>query len=129
MSAEQAGRVVGLSSRAPRSGNQCLVVRDELDEQLKTRGLLPADRGLVGDRLVSDTGQIVRDWGRALLTVDTPRTQAMTGFPGSPLALFSRRRGKSVQSINHDSREDGNGFFAHGGGNRPRRQSMNGLCD
>ncbi|MDY0170437.1 MAG: hypothetical protein RBS80_28095 [Thermoguttaceae bacterium] len=59
----------------------------ELDEQLKTRGLLPADRGLVGDRLVSDTGQVVRDWGGALLTVDTPRTQAMTGFPGAPLAF------------------------------------------
>jgi hypothetical protein len=58
-----------------------------LDAALKQWGVIPAGSGLGERRLVSDTGEIVRDWGRGLLLVDSPRTQGFSGFPAGPMRL------------------------------------------
>lgn len=57
----------------------------EIDDYLKKQGLLAADRGIQGDSLVSDTGEVIRNFGKGLLIVDTPRTQGFTGFPKDEL--------------------------------------------
>lgn len=54
----------------------------ELDKLLKQNGIIANNRGLQDGRLVSDNGELVRDWKNGLLLVDTPMTQGMTGFPG-----------------------------------------------
>ena len=59
----------------------------ELDESLKKQGLLAPDRGIQGDSLVSDTGEVIRDFGKGLLIVNTPRTQGFTGFPKGELTF------------------------------------------
>jgi hypothetical protein len=58
-----------------------------LDALLKERGVVPAGRGLQGEALVSDTGELRHDWGRGLITVDSARTQGFTGFPEGTLRL------------------------------------------
>lgn len=58
---------------------------ERLDEALKKAGLMSGSRGLAKGRLTSDTGEIIRDWERSLLIVDTPRTQGFTGFPAAPV--------------------------------------------
>lgn len=58
-----------------------------LDRALKAAGVVPADRGLQDGRLVSDTGEVVRDWKRGLITVDTARTQGFSGFAQEPVRL------------------------------------------
>lgn len=40
------------------------------------------DPPVQGTRIVTDTGEAARDWGLGVYTVDTPRTQAATGFIG-----------------------------------------------
>jgi hypothetical protein len=59
----------------------------KLDAELKQRGVVPSDRGLQGDRLISVTGELTRDWGRGLVLVDSPRTQGLSGFPGEGVRL------------------------------------------
>lgn len=61
----------------------------QLDEKLKAKGLIPADAGLQDGRLVSDTKQIVRDWKNQRILVDTPRSQAFTGFPTKDAVALS----------------------------------------
>ena len=48
-------------------------------------------------RLVSDTGEIVRDWKNGRILVDTARTQGFTGFPGREEITF---KDVSVKSPN-----------------------------
>ncbi|MFQ6097994.1 MAG: hypothetical protein ACE5O2_09740, partial [Armatimonadota bacterium] len=44
-------------------------------------GILEADQGyLPGGKLVSDTGELTRDWRTGVFTVDTPRTAGAAGF-------------------------------------------------
>jgi hypothetical protein len=43
--------------------------------------------GLQDGRVVSDTGELTRDWKKGLLLIDTPRTQAFSGFPAEPVKL------------------------------------------
>lgn len=62
-------------------GDPVLAVR-ELDDLLKQKGLLARDRGLQERALVSDTGELRHDWGRGVITVDTARSQGVSGFPG-----------------------------------------------
>ena len=60
----------------------------ELDGKLKEWGVIAKDRGLQGDSMVSDTGELVRDWGRGLISVNTARSQGASGFlGGKPLRL------------------------------------------
>ena len=40
-------------------------------------------RDLAGSRFASDTGEIVSDFGRKVFTIDTPRCQAVVGFPNA----------------------------------------------
>lgn len=54
-----------------------------LDAELKKAGVIPADRGLQGQALVSDTGELRKDWGRGVISIDSPRSQGVTGFPGA----------------------------------------------
>lgn len=58
-----------------------------LDAALKQTGLLAPGQGLQGMRLISDTGEMVRDWQQGLLVIDTPRTQAVSGFPAEDVNL------------------------------------------
>lgn len=53
----------------------------KLDSQLKAAGLVAADRGLQDGRIVSDTGEITRDWQNGRTLINTPRTQGFTGYP------------------------------------------------
>ena len=53
----------------------------ELDELLKKKGLLSAQYGFQNNRLISDTGEITRDWGNGLLLINSPRSQGISGFP------------------------------------------------
>ena len=55
----------------------------ELDKYLKNNGIIEENTGLRDGRLVSDTGELVRDWKKGLILVNTARTQGLTGFPGS----------------------------------------------
>ena len=71
----------------------------DLDTALKAWGVVPAGRGLDGRRLSSDTGEVVRDWGRSLLTIDTPRTQGFSGFTAGTVQLGS----EAVDSLDADS--------------------------
>lgn len=59
----------------------------ELDLFLKKKGLVPEDRGIQRDSLVSDTGEVIRDFGKGLLMVNTPRTQGFSGFPKDAVTL------------------------------------------
>ncbi|MBN8215187.1 MAG: hypothetical protein J0L75_01025 [Spirochaetes bacterium] len=59
----------------------------ELDAALKKEGLLEGNRGLQDGRVVSDTGELTRDWKKGLLLIDTPRTQAFSGFPAEEVKL------------------------------------------
>ncbi len=54
----------------------------ELDKELKKNGIIAADHGLQDGRLVSDNGELVRDWKNGLILVNTARSQGFTGFPG-----------------------------------------------
>lgn len=58
-----------------------------LDAALKKEGVIEAGQGLQDGRMVSDTGELVRDWMKGLLLIDTPRTQAFSGFPAGPVKL------------------------------------------
>ncbi len=53
-----------------------------LDSFLKERGVLGSKAGLQDGALVSDTGEIVRDWKSGRISVNSPRSQGLTGFPG-----------------------------------------------
>lgn len=55
----------------------------ELDAKLKAQGVIPPQAGLGDGSLTSDTLQIVRDWKQQFTKIDTPRSQALTGFIGS----------------------------------------------
>jgi hypothetical protein len=60
----------------------------ELDAQLKAQGAIPKDTGIGDGRLTSDTGEIVRDWKNQISTVNTPKSQGFSGFPGpKPIEL------------------------------------------
>jgi hypothetical protein len=56
---------------------------------------------------VSDTGEIARDWGEGIYTIDTPRTQAATGWLGGKeialrdvaVAATTRNASVAVQSL------------------------------
>jgi hypothetical protein len=67
----------------PATGAECQDKNDllvpKLDRALKDAGLLAKDRGLQDGRIVSDTGELVRDWQKGRATMDTPRTQGFTG--------------------------------------------------
>ncbi|MES2309866.1 MAG: hypothetical protein V4507_13500 [Verrucomicrobiota bacterium] len=59
-----------------------------LDATLKEKGILAADVGLQDGALVSDTGEVRRDWKNQLFTVNTPLSQGFAGFPGKdPIIL------------------------------------------
>lgn len=53
----------------------------KLDKAMKKRGLIDQDKGLQDGKIISDTGEIERNWRKCILKVDTPRTQGYTGFP------------------------------------------------
>ncbi len=59
----------------------------ELDSYLKKKGLVADDRGIQRDSLVSDTGEVIHDFGKGLLIVNTPRTQGFSGFPKDAVKL------------------------------------------
>lgn len=56
-----------------------------LDANLKNAGVIPSTSGFQNGqtRIVSATGQIVRDWGNQIMTINTPKSQGFTGFPSS----------------------------------------------
>ncbi len=54
----------------------------ELDAAMKKAGLLKPESGITGDSVVSDTGELTRDWKKGLITINTPRSQGITGFTG-----------------------------------------------
>jgi hypothetical protein len=89
----RAQAVIGASEKAlfvfSRATNKKsgIELAQELDESLKKQGLLAPDRGIQGDSLVSDTGEVIRDFGKGLLIVNTPRTQGFTGFPKGELTF------------------------------------------
>jgi len=59
-----------------------------LDAALKQKGLLSPNFGIQKGKLISDTGQIVRDYAHQLFLVNTPRSQGFTGFPShDPVVL------------------------------------------
>lgn len=58
-----------------------------LDAALKKEGLIAGSQGLQEGRVVSDTGELVRNWKEGLLLIDTPRTQAFSGFPAAAVKL------------------------------------------
>jgi hypothetical protein len=60
-----------------------------LDAELKRKGLIAPDAGLIGTKLISDTKQITRDFGQGLLRIDTPRSQGFTGFPSAEPMAFT----------------------------------------
>jgi len=53
----------------------------KLDKAMKEQGLIDKDKGLQDGKIISDTGEIERNWKENILKVDTPRTQGFTGFP------------------------------------------------
>ena len=53
-----------------------------LDKQMKDAGLIAGDRGLQDGRIVSDTGEITRDWKNGQLIINSARTQGISGFLG-----------------------------------------------
>lgn len=71
--------------------------------------LLPAE----ATRVVSDNGQLMRDWERGLFTVNTPRTQAAAGWLGGErialadveIALKSGHASVAVQSLDGEAIE------------------------
>jgi len=89
----RAQAVIGASEKASfvfsRATNKKsgIELAQELDESLKKQGLLAPDRGIQGDSLVSDTGEVIRDFGKGLLIVNTPCTQGFTGFPKGELTF------------------------------------------
>lgn len=59
-----------------------------LDASLKSASMISASHGLQNHKLVSETGQLVRDWGNQIMTINTPKSQGFSGFPGfNPIAL------------------------------------------
>jgi hypothetical protein len=59
-----------------------------LDAALKEKGLLSPNYGIQKGKIISDTGQLVRDWEHQLFLVNTPRSQGFTGFPShDPIVL------------------------------------------
>ncbi|MEI6424168.1 MAG: hypothetical protein WCP55_18270, partial [Lentisphaerota bacterium] len=56
------------------------VASRELDAAMKKAGLLKPEYGIQGDSLVSDNGELTRDWKKGLLTINTSRSQGLTGF-------------------------------------------------
>lgn len=71
--------------------------------------LLPAD----ASKVVSDNGQLMRDWERGVFTVDTPRTQAAAGWLGGQhialadvdIELGSGHASVAVQSLDGEAIE------------------------
>lgn len=59
----------------------------ELDGAMKKNGLLETSRGLQEGRVVSDTGEVTRDFAKGMLTINTGRTAAFSGFPTGPVIL------------------------------------------
>ncbi len=58
-----------------------------LDAIMKNKGILSQEEGFCGNSLVSDTGEVIRDWGNSLLIVNTACTQGFSGFPAKPVKL------------------------------------------
>ncbi len=87
----RAQAVIGASGKASFNFSRTLnkkpglELAKEFDDYLKKQGLLAEDRGIQGDSLVSDTGEVIHNFGKGLLIVDTPRTQGFTGFPKDEL--------------------------------------------
>ena len=52
----------------------------ELDAAMKKAGLLKPEYGIQGDSVVSDNGELTRDWKKGLITINTSRSQGFTGF-------------------------------------------------
>ncbi|MCK6489250.1 MAG: hypothetical protein L6R48_13145 [Planctomycetes bacterium] len=77
----------GAASVASGQAGEAAALARDLDRRLKADGVLAAGRGLDGSALVSDTGEVRRDWGRCLATIDTARTQGFTGFPRGEVRL------------------------------------------
>ena len=59
------------------------VAARELDAAMKKSGLLKPECGIQGDSVVSDNGELTRDWKKGLITINTPRSQGFTGFAGN----------------------------------------------
>ena len=49
--------------------------------------MLTEQEGINEGSLVSDTGEIIRDWNNSLLIINTPRTQGFSGFPVKTVKL------------------------------------------
>jgi hypothetical protein len=60
-------------------------VAQALDKAMKEKGLIDSDKGLQNGKIISDTGEIERNWKECILKVDTPKTQGYTGFPKGTL--------------------------------------------
>ncbi len=60
----------------------------KLDAEMKKNRLLEPGRGLQNGRIVSDTGEITRDWLRGITVINSPRTQGVTGSVPSEGILF-----------------------------------------
>ena len=56
------------------------VASRELDAAMKKAGLLKPEYGIQGDSVISDNGELTRDWKKGLITVNTSRSQGFTGF-------------------------------------------------
>lgn len=67
-----------LASRSQDAAQQAVT----LDRQLKAQGVIPPNTGIAQNKLISDTGQLVRDWGNQYMTINTPLSQGCTGFVG-----------------------------------------------
>jgi hypothetical protein len=77
----------GWSTGAVATRRESAAAARTLDHHLKEHGLLEPGQGLGEGQVRSDTGEILRDWRRGLILVDTPRSQGVTGFRAGRLAF------------------------------------------
>ena len=62
----------------------------QLDTAMKKAGLLSPSFGLHPNKIISDTGEIERDWDQGLLNVNTPKNRGFSGFPGGKPQKFGK---------------------------------------
>ena len=60
----------------------------QLDQKMKNAGLLSSSFGIQSNKIISDTGELERDWDHGVLKINTPRTRGFSGFSGGRPQAF-----------------------------------------
>lgn len=60
----------------------------QLDQKMKKAGLLSSSFGIQSNKIISDTGELERDWDHGVLKINTPRTRGFSGFSGGRPQAF-----------------------------------------